>query len=118
MVSNSLNYTKILFDPANHLQRIYSLIQQNLDTFHQIMWTTQDLIVRKNIQNLLIGTSELFEQQYRYRTLLMRKHQIGSPEYPIGDDNYMNLRSVTFPGNMSSNPIHCIINYDPQNTRI
>lgn len=86
-------------DPARDLQRLNTLIMNNLNSFKLLLepggfyskeLTTQDDMVnlRKNIK-IITDTAIHLDQIHRnHKATLIRCMQYGSRQAPIGDDNY------------------------------
>lgn len=86
-------------DPARDLQRLNTLIMNNLDGFKQILEpdgiyskelkTNDDIIkLRQTIQSITDTAISLDNIHRKYKTIVERHTSYGSRQAPIGDDNY------------------------------
>lgn len=91
-------------DPARDLQRLNTLIISNLDDlkslnepknmFTQEITAPEDLMMlHKNAMALMDAAVSLQNIHLTYRALIDREMKYGSRSAPIGDDNYLHLRS-------------------------
>lgn len=96
-------------DPARDLQRLNTLIINNLDdlksftepnsVYSKEITSSEDLLqLSKNVMAMIDAAVKLQQIHLTYRALIDRELKYGSRQAPIGDDNYLHLR-----GGLSSN---------------
>lgn len=90
-------------DPARDLQRLNTLIINNLDdlksftesnsVYSKEITPSEDLLqLSKNVMAMIDAAVKLQQIHLTYRTLIDRELKYGSRQAPIGDDNYLHLR--------------------------
>lgn len=100
-------------DPARDLQRLNTLIINNLDdlklftepnsVYSKEITSSEDLLQlskkRSSIMAMIDAAVKLQQIHLTYRALIDRELKYGSRQAPIGDDNYLHLRgnSATMP---------------------
>lgn len=89
-------------DPARDLQRLNTLIINNLDelklftepnsVYSKEIISSEDLIhLHKNVTAIIDAAVKLQQIHLTYRALVDREMKYGSRQAPIGDDNYLHL---------------------------
>lgn len=86
-------------DPARDLQRLNTLIINNLDELKLFtepnskeIISPEDLIqLHKNVKALIDTAVKLQQVHLTYRAIIDREMKYGSRQAPIGDDNYLHL---------------------------
>lgn len=89
-------------DPARDLQRLNTLIINNLDelklfsepnsVYSKEIISPEDLIqLQKNVKAMIDTAVKLQQVHLTYRALVDREMKYGSRQAPIGDDNYLHL---------------------------
>lgn len=99
-------------DPARDLQRLNTLIINNLDGLKSFtesnsvhghskeITTPEDMLKRhKNVMAMIDAAVKLQQIHLAYRTILDREMKYGSRMAPIGDDNYLHLLRNGLGGN-------------------
>lgn len=82
-------------DPARDLQRLNTLILNNLDSLKLFTETNTGTNVQlhKNVMAMIDTALKLQQIHLTYRALVDREMKYGSRQAPIGDDNYLLMRS-------------------------
>lgn len=89
-------------DPARDLQRLNTLIVNNLDdlklftepnsVYNKEITAAEDLLIlHKNVMAMSDVAVKLNQLHITYRTIIDRELKYGSRQAPIGDDNYLYL---------------------------
>lgn len=89
-------------DPARDLQRLNTLIINNLDdlksftepnsVYSKEITSPEDLLqLHKNVMSMIDTAVKLQQIHLTYRALIDREMKYGSRQAPIGDDNYLHL---------------------------
>lgn len=89
-------------DPARDLQRLNTLIINNLDdlksftetnsVYSKEITSSEDLLkLHKNVMAMIDAATKLQQIHLTYRALIDREMKYGSRQAPIGDDNYLHL---------------------------
>lgn len=89
-------------DPARDLQRLNTLIINNLDSLKlftepnsvyskEITLQEDQIQLHKNVMAMIDTAVKLQQIHLTYRTLIDREMKYGSRQAPIGDDNYLHL---------------------------
>lgn len=89
-------------DPARDLQRLNTLIINNLDDLKSFtesntvsnkeITSPEDLLkLHKNVMAMIDAAVKLQQIHLTYRALIDREMKYGSRQAPIGDDNYLHL---------------------------
>lgn len=89
-------------DPARDLQRLNTLIINNLDNlksfteansvYSKEITSPEDLLqLHKNVMAMIDTSVKLQQIHLTYRALIDREMKYGSRQAPIGDDNYLHL---------------------------
>lgn len=100
-------------DPARDLQRLNTLIINNMDdlksftepnsVYSKEITSSEDLLqLSKNVMAMIDAAVKLQQIHLTYRSLIDRELKYGSRQAPIGDDNYLHLRGGLCSGTNSA----------------